>query len=339
MPLGNAHLQLLRLSRTKPNPRVPGLRKNLDESTGSAVSTPSRFSSKESTGSHIEGLQDKLHELQSLYDEKCSQLQDRKHELEAARTEVEELKLLMKTQSAPPSSVVPAKLAAGLGAAGGDPRAEELQRLFSWLADHVVLEEPMEFNAAFDLVTGEQHVHFRNIVQWRLRQSELRLTVPEELGAEIGNLLLAAKRDPNTMCEARAKTIIDSWSLTMSEAVSGTLSRVTLLTHRDTGYSCLVANFPLPPQMEASSHVSIGDSVEVYFEGQWFKGTVTSIEDGDMTYVHCDVDPPDLITKASVHMLRRPIHRTPEVESNIVPQNPAPSPEEDIKTPTHTRQA
>jgi hypothetical protein len=99
--------------------------------------------------------------------------------------------------------------------------------------------------------------------------------------------------------------------------------------------------------------VRVGDSVEVNFQGEWFKGTVKLIEDGGIAAVHCDVDPPDVMTKAPMNLLRRPLdssavpqpvsqatQSSPEVEDSAVPQSSPPSPEGAIKKPhSHRRQA
>jgi len=50
--------------------------------------------------------------------------------------------------------------------------------------------------------------------------------------------------------------------------------------------------------------VSVGDRVEVEYEGQWFAGQVCVIEDG-IAHVKCDADPPDVLTRAAVQNLRR----------------------------------
>lgn len=184
-----------------------------------------------------------------------------------------------------------------------------------WLAEHVVLEEPVSFNASCEIITGDQHIQVRNIVQWRL-VDDLRLSVPQELAPEISNLLSAAKKDSNVVSVAKAKTIVSSWLLTQCE---DSTSRITLLTHRKSQQSCIVAEFPVPPPpspKKAGVVVSVGDHVEVNFKGEWFTGTVCLIKEGGLTYVHCDVDPPGVMTTAPVDQLRRPTGASPPSEES-----------------------
>lgn len=255
-------------------------------------------------------IEEQLEELQLEYEEKCGELVERENELKAVRMEVQELQTLLQANARPQrSSLVPQSMSAGSGV-NGNPQAEELRRIFLWLAEHVVLDQSIQFNACCDLIMAGQHVRIREVVQWPMRTTDLRLTVPTELAPDITNLLAATKQNENALCEAKAKSIIDSWLLTTSEPLSETTSGVTLLTHRESQKSCLVANFPLPPppppqQFQQWAGVAVGDAVEVNFQGQWFRGTVKLIEEGGIASVHCDVDPPDVITKAPMNLLRR----------------------------------
>lgn len=262
-------------------------------------------------------LSTKLNDLRSKYDLKCAELAKRQADLQAAKIKSEELRQCLEAAETKRTSLVPVDVRAGLGAAS---MAEtELQRILTWIAEHVVLKNPISFNACCMIVTGDQQIHLSNIVQWRLT-GELRLSVPEELAAEVSNFLSAAKTNSSIFSSAKAKTIVDSWQVTQCEDVK---SRMTLLTHQASQSSCIVANFPVPPlpspeRLIASKlafesrcsngplDVSIGDHVEVNFEGEWFAGTVCDIK-GGLTYVHCDIDPPDVLTTAPIHMLRRPI--------------------------------
>jgi hypothetical protein len=51
------------------------------------------------------------------------------------------------------------------------------------------------------------------------------------------------------------------------------------------------------------SDVTMGDNVEVHFEGQWFTGVLQGI-DGEFAIVSCDVDDPDIITVAPLRKVR-----------------------------------
>lgn len=269
----------------------------------------------------MEELQDKMEQLQLDYEEKCGELVERENDLKAAKMQIEELRILLKSGQTGDrrSSMVPDTMGAGGSQVVGNPQAEELRRMFLWLAEKVVLEEPIQYNANCDLVMGGHHVQMRNVVQWCIRDCDLRLTVAEEMAPEISNLLSATKQNPTIMCEAHANSIIDAWCLTTSPPLSETLSAMTLLTHRVNQICCSVANFPLPPApptqpLQECAGISVGDVVEVMFEGEWFKGTVKVIESDGVAQVHCDVDPPEVLTKTPLSFLRHPVnHGTPEV--------------------------
>lgn len=265
-------------------------------------------------------LREQIEELQWDYEDKCNELVERTQELEAARHEIEELKILLKSAGKRCSSVV----ATGTGGSGvaTNPQEAELLRIFLWLAEHAVLEEPTSLNADCNVVMAGKLLNLHNIVQWRLRESDLKLSVPDELAPEITSLLSTIKLSSNTLCEVKAKAIIDSWSLTTSPGSEATTT-VTLLTHHESQRSCLVADFPSPPrpqpqQVQQWVGPSEGDIVELNFEGQWLKGTVKIIKGDGIVVVHCDIDPPEVLTTTSVHFLRRLVDKAepqPSAES------------------------
>jgi len=285
--------------------------------------------------STYEELEAELSELHVDYDEKCDELVETRAELHAAKIEAQELRLRLQATGTKITSVVPTEVRAGPGANLAGNLEAELRRLLQWLALNVVLEDPVTLHCCCDVMLSDgQHVQIRNIVQWRLT-GDLRLSVPEELAPEISTLLSAAKADSNMVCQAKAKSILDSWQLTHSEAPpSETTSRLTVLTHRESQRSCLVANFPVPPPppppqpSKIVAGVSVGDKVEVNFYGNWFQGSVEFIRDEGLAYVHCDADPPEVFVKSPINLLRWP-SETP----------PAPAQEPCKNELSHARQA
>lgn len=258
-------------------------------------------------------LKAKLEDLRVRYEQKSAKLVEREAELAAAKREAFELRSSLQGTGAKSTSVVPTEIRAGPGRTS---RPEtELQRVLIWLAEHVVLEEVVAFNACCDIIVDDQHIQIRNIVQWRLDDG-LRLSVPEELAPEISNLLSVIKASSAAVASLKAKALVDSWILSQCE---DTMSIMTLLTHRESQNTCLLADFPVAPPPSPAyfkgwAGVSVGDHVEVNFRGQWFTGTVCFIEEGGLTYVHCDVDPPDVMTTAAIHQLRRPHGASPRPE-------------------------
>jgi hypothetical protein len=307
-----------------------------EDSTISTMAPRSRVNSDFSTSSNYEEIQEELEELRLDFEEKCNDLVECENNLKAAKMEIQELRILLKNQTGERRcSVVPDTMGTGSGVAG-NPQAEELQRIFHWLADQIVLEEGIQFNPNCDLIMADQHVRLRNIVQWRFKSTDLRLSVPEELAAEVSSLISATKMNRNTVCDAKARAIIDSWLLTTSEPLGGTTSAVTLLTHRAKGVSCVVANFPLPPPpppqaVEEYAGVRVGDIVEVNFEGDWFRGVVKLVENDGIASVQCDADPPGVLTKSPMSFLRHladdaASQTKPEV-ANTIPEMQQPQPQ------------
>lgn len=284
--------------------------------------------------SNYEELEEQLEQLQLDYDEKCNELAERENELRAANIKIQELQILLGSQAGQPcSSAVPLTIAAGISDVAGNPQAEELRRMFLWLAEQVELEGPIHFDASsHNLTVAGREVPMGNIVQWRLKQTDLRLSVPSELASEVSNLLSATKMNPKTMCETKAKAVLDSWLLTSGEAPSETTSAVTLLTHRVSQVTCIVANFPVPHVCQESPGFRVGDFVEVNFEGQWFRGVVKHAANGDAS-VQCDVDPLGVLTTAPMGLLRRPVdpaapQPTPEAPNTpAIPESPQPQPQ------------
>eukprot|EP00746_Dinoflagellata_sp_MGD_P002639 gnl/MRDRNA2_/MRDRNA2_105167_c0_seq1.p1 gnl/MRDRNA2_/MRDRNA2_105167_c0~~gnl/MRDRNA2_/MRDRNA2_105167_c0_seq1.p1 ORF type:complete len:343 (-),score=66.31 gnl/MRDRNA2_/MRDRNA2_105167_c0_seq1:572-1600(-) len=331
MPLGNAHLQLLAYrqnsaarkdSDASPMSFKPRSRLSSEDSTVATMASRSRITSnltvtsEESTSDNQElhELQEKIEQLQLDYDEKCNELVECQNDLKATKMEVEELKILLKSQTGR-ASIVPEIMGTSKSGACDNPQAEELQRMFLWLSEQVVLEEPIRYNAQLDLLVAEQCVHMRDVVQWCLRDSDLRLTVPAEMAPEISNLIYDTKLKPSSLCGARGHAIMDNWRLSIYPAPSESTSAGTLLTNLVNQSTCLVANFPTPPPIpplpvHQLSGFSLGDIVEVSFEGEWFRGVVKTLENDGTAQVHCDDDPPQVWTKTPMSFLRHPPDQT-----------------------------
>lgn len=250
-------------------------------------------------------LKAKLEDLRSSYEEKFAKLKKHEAELEAAKREASKLRHFLHESGCSNTSVVPSEMRAGPGRSSNSET--ELQRVLKWLSEQVTLADPTVFNAATDIVVGDQLFQIRNVVQWRL-VDDLKLSVPEGLAPEISNLLSAIKMKGVAVALAKAKALLDSWTLQQMEDNTGVM---TLLIHKESNSACIVADFPDPPLPSARRHlqrwagVSVGDHVEVNFHGQWFTGTVCFIQEDGIIDVHCDVDPPDVMTTTPIHMLRR----------------------------------
>jgi hypothetical protein len=283
-------------------------------------------------------LQEKFEQLQLDHEDTRNELVECQNDLKAARSRIQELELLLKSQTGEQrSSLVPEKIAAGNSGPGvaSNSSEEELRRMFSWLADQVDFEETIKFDATeHTLVVAGEQVYFGSVVQWCLKESDLRLTVPEELASEISNVLAAAKEDPATLCNASARTIMDSWLLSINEPPSETTSAVTMLRHRQSQVSCIVANFPEPHPVLEFDGYRVGEIVEVNFEDRWFIGVVNSIRCHGEFFVQCDVDTEGVFTKAYPHSLRRPLVTFAQPESDMaataIAELPSPLPQAQV---------
>jgi hypothetical protein len=286
----------------------------------SDVDTTSEESSSDNHELHE--LQEKLEQLQLDYDEKCNELVECQNDLKATKLEVEELKILLKSGTGR-ASLVPESMGTRSSDVCEDPEAEELRRMFLWLSEQVVLEEPIRYNAQCDLLVAGHRVQMREVVQWYLRDSDLRLTVPEKMATEISSLISATKLNPASMCGAQADAIIKDWELSTCPALSENAKAGTLLTNRANQSTCVIASFlipsPVPPlPVQQLSGISLGDIVEVNFEGEWFRGVVRFLENDGTAQVQCDVDPPQVLTKTPISFLRHPPDQTaPQVRSSV----------------------
>mmetsp|Transcript_755 Transcript_755/g.1807 ORF Transcript_755/g.1807 Transcript_755/m.1807 type:complete len:329 (-) Transcript_755:539-1525(-) len=178
---------------------------------------------------------------------------------------------------------------------------------------------------------------------WKLQDngSGLKLSVPVELQAEIVGLLIAA-RSRGRVSEEDLRSM-SSWDMIGAEVVSSTMGApepAIFLVHRKTAQAIVIAQWPsvdfacrgtvgartlpfdpaqhfgrafAPPASEVPeglastetrrASVSMGDRVEVEFEGQWFSGVLQWV-DGDTANVKCDVDSPGVITFAPLTSVR-----------------------------------
>lgn len=398
MPLGNAHLALLRavqqkknaessLSKPKARPRFsseastaatmlpqsPRSRLSIDEEMpekydGLSIDTSkydklkeefeqlqidyeekcNALAEREKESSKHDKLKEKYEEMQLDYEEKCNELTEREHELKAARVEIQELKIQLKSQTGEScASMIPSNLQAGCPSAAVNPQAEHLQRMFSWLADNVILEKPIQFHACgCQLCVDGRPVQMGDVVQWGLGQTNLRLSVPAEMAAEISTLLSATKMNRNALCEKRFNAIIDMWELTTGDAPFEGASAVTLLTHRVSQVTCIIANFPVAQMVPMEPDFKVGDSVEVLFEEKWYPGVLMKIAaEGENKYkVQCEVDPAGCLTTAAHVHLRRPLNPkasnpAPEAgKATALPEDPQAQSQE-LASPTIKEQA
>jgi hypothetical protein len=207
----------------------------------------------------------------------------------------------------------------------------------------------MRFDASdFNLMIAGERVRMGTIVQWPLKESDLKFTIPEDLAPEIGNLLAAAKSNPNIFSNSNAKAIIECWELSMCESQTEGMSGLTLLRHRAMGVSCAIANFPLPcaplpkPEdlVQEFQGFRIGEYVEVEDEEDdegnvtgWVRGTIQFFDASGGAYVHADGEPANEMLLCPMECVRHivdPITPKPIAKVADAPQiseEPQPQPQ------------
>jgi len=258
-------------------------------------------------------------------DQRAKQLEVEKlkAEVEEVRLQSQQLRLQLQALGAD-ASLVPQKIKAGTGT--GLDSHYELRSLFQWLVETVNLEQQVVFecgNGEGEVQVGGRHVLLHRMATWQLSGS-LKLSVPLELQAEISGLLLQARK--RGRIDEEVENLYSTWELLSAEVVSATSTvsapePAIFLVHRQTGQAVVVAKWPTvefrrPDSFDPGRHFqrrvaattsgdvpTCGDRVEVEYEGNWFTGTLQSVE-GDVANVKCDVDPPGVVTVAPLTSVR-----------------------------------
>eukprot|EP00438_Fugacium_kawagutii_P000126 Skav218740 [mRNA] locus=scaffold1346:923797:932486:+ [translate_table: standard] len=251
-----------------------------------------------------------------------------KAEVEEVRLQSQQLRLQLQALGAD-ASLVPSRIKAG----SGTLEHFELRSLFQWLVESVNLEHQVVFecgNGEGEVQVGGRHVLLHRMASWQLSGS-LKLSVPLELQAEISGLLLQARN--RGRIDEEVEKFSRTWELLSAEVVSATSAGgepAIFLVHRTTGQAVVVAKWPavefrqdsfdpgrhfgrrpMPPLgRSVETRGRNQERVEVEYEGNWFTGTLQSVE-GDVANVKCDVDPAGVVTVAPLTSVR-PVRKRQE---------------------------
>lgn len=244
------------------------------------------------------------------YEELCNEVLELQAELRAGKIEVQQLRLRLfsasKSSASGASAVAPAP---ALPAVLEEPRAQELQRLFKWLAGTVDLSESEIFDVGFEVPIGGRRVHLHRVVQWPLSVAGLHLTAPLEHREPLGNLL-ASTRSTGKVDTAALLHFLAGWDLIAGEfAASGVAEPSVLLSHRDSTQGILVAAWPTREALQVSracsSSLRLGERVEVEYDGQMYPGVLHAVDAHGMASIRCDVDPPGVMTVTPLSRVHR----------------------------------
>lgn len=258
--------------------------------------------------------------LQFDFEDLCNEVVELQNELRAERIEVQQLLTRLKAAGNQPSaaSESPLLMPGMRVEAFSEQRAEELRRLFSWLAEHADLEHPQILDVGFEVPILGRAVHLQRVVQWSLHTApggKLLLTAPIEHQEPLGNLLASTRAmkvvDPHAVLHFLA-----GWDLVAGELTTAVHSRPepsVLLSHRASTQGILVATWPTPEALQifhlqcsvGSAGPRIGDRVEVNYEGTWYTGELQAIDAKGVASVKCDVDAPGVLTVAPLSRVRR----------------------------------
>lgn len=258
-------------------------------------------------------------DLEHKYEESCDRIVELQNELRAAQLETEQLKMRLRsvasgglarragpTAAALPSAEAPAE----------DLRAADLWSLLRWLAARVDLSQPEALEVGFQVPVAGRVVHFGAVVQWPVAPGNLRFSVPAECRDEVEAALRAA--GPGAPGASAAEDlsgvrIAAEWELLptlFATAPDGRPDPVVLLAHRGSTRAMIVASWPTRQALQAhtergADRPSLGERVEVEYEGCWCRGTLHAVDVVGRASVRCDADAPGIVTVAPLSAVRQ----------------------------------
>jgi len=254
------------------------------------------------------------------YDEACDEVVELQAELRAEKIEVQKLLVRLKAaysgsaQSASSTSRSPPSLPA-VGFVVEEQKAEELRRLFQWLAEHADLENPHELDVGFEVPIGGRTVHLQRVVQWRLPSApggKLLVTAPIEHKEPLGHLLATTRASGEVSSDAILH-FLAGWDLIAGELTTAAHERAepsVLLSERTSTQGILVANWPTREALQVFSTLCphaprLGERVQVDYEGTWYTGQLQAVDANGLASVRCDADEPGVLTVTPLSHVRR----------------------------------
>eukprot|EP00927_Polykrikos_kofoidii_P072590 TRINITY_DN68694_c0_g1_i1.p1 TRINITY_DN68694_c0_g1~~TRINITY_DN68694_c0_g1_i1.p1 ORF type:complete len:371 (+),score=86.79 TRINITY_DN68694_c0_g1_i1:182-1294(+) len=270
-------------------------------------------------------------ELRADYEEKCNDVVELKAELRAAKIEAQGLRLRLQAAAkkggdgalAGAGGAGPVGMPAATLAAPPPPQqmpGQEMRPTISWLAEHVALDQPPEMlDVGFEVPIGGRTVLLPKVAQWPLTlpppASRLRLSVPVEEHEAVASFLGAAKARSNNPEPQALAAFAAHWELVPGELTTATHARpepAVALAHRFSANGILIATWPTREALDAFRALhstdgevpSVGDRVEVEFEGSWYAGVLATIDTVGKASVQCDADEQGVFTLAPLHRIK-----------------------------------
>lgn len=276
--------------------------------------------------------------LRARVNEKEAEVEKLKEELECLRQENEcnrrQLEAATSEQSS--SFLVPKDMQAGKLLA--DSEHMELRNLMRWLSKTINLSQQVVFDcgAGQEMDVGGRAVFMQRMVAWQVGSGDgMKLSVPVEMQAEVGALLAKAQA-AGQFAESDLHRFASDWDLVCAEVATapGISEPALFLVCRKSTQAIVCARWPTvqfaasPAKLPACAafdamkhfsklgaatdtqesrptarNLSMGDRVEVEYEGEWFAGVIQFVN-GNIATIKCDVDEPGVTTDACLECVR-----------------------------------
>eukprot|EP00440_Ansanella_granifera_P005182 gb/GFBE01005621.1/.p1 GENE.gb/GFBE01005621.1/~~gb/GFBE01005621.1/.p1 ORF type:complete len:364 (+),score=63.74 gb/GFBE01005621.1/:1-1092(+) len=192
-----------------------------------------------------------------------------KAQVQQVRFEAQQIRLRLQAAGVNDPTLVPSKINAGSGSS--EPQRYELRSLFQWLVETVDLSHQVIFECGSgegEVQVGGRRVLLQRMATWKLSMqsdSNLKLSVPLDLQAEIAEMLTGARRR-GRLDESQLQNLASSWELVGAEVMAasvGTPEPAIFLVHKQTAQAVVIAQWPSvefvravasPPSFDPASH-------------------------------------------------------------------------------------
>lgn len=243
-------------------------------------------------------------------DEMSNEVSELQAELRAQRLEVQQLMMRLKAVNGCRGASTSESISKTLLPSTEDLRSQELRGFFQWLAHAVDLSDLQIFEVDFQGPIGGRLVQFHTVAQWPLESiAGLHLTAPLEHREALETLLLSTRNTGKV--DTCAMLHFLSWDLIPCHfAAHGAPEPSVLLSQRTSEQGILIASWPTQEDLQLSHSCSfslqLGERVELEYEGQIYRGTLSAVDFSHlMASVRCDADPPGVMTVTPLSQVRR----------------------------------
>lgn len=246
------------------------------------------------------------------YRNKCNEVVELQQELQAAKLELQQLRL--RWQAVSKRTALPVHLPATIPPTE-DRRVSEFRTIFQWIMQHLETCDREVIDVGFKVPICGKTICMRRVVQWPLlvQARKLKLSVPVEHKDEI-EAVLTVMRAEGAVDAAILRHLVTVWDLITGELMlhpHGCAEPAILLEHRVSGEAILIATWPTREALEQFSTAfaatgfvpNSGSRVKILYNGNWFQGTLHSVDSRGKVAVHCDGDTPGILTVVPVNRI------------------------------------